>query len=57
MLNTAQGHDEALAESSSEELGKWFGQYLHANGYSPHTTSILMKQMFMASFPPLLRER
>mmetsp|Transcript_16021 Transcript_16021/g.36967 ORF Transcript_16021/g.36967 Transcript_16021/m.36967 type:complete len:699 (-) Transcript_16021:138-2234(-) len=56
MMNTAQGQDEELAENSSEELGKWFGQYLHANGYSPHTTSVLMKQMFMASFPPLLRE-
>lgn len=30
-----------------------FLQYLEDNGYSPHTSSVLMKQMFMTAFPKL----
>mmetsp|Transcript_1212 Transcript_1212/g.2317 ORF Transcript_1212/g.2317 Transcript_1212/m.2317 type:complete len:705 (-) Transcript_1212:1035-3149(-) len=56
MLNTLKGNDQSLVDQSSSELGEWMGQYLKDNGYSPHTTSILMKQMFMSSFPPLMRD-
>ena len=31
-----------------------FLQYLEDNGYSPHTASVLMKQMFMTAFPRLV---
>lgn len=29
-------------------------KYLEDNGYSPHTASVLMKQMFMTAFPRLV---
>jgi hypothetical protein len=29
------------------------GQYLELNGYNPHLMSVMMKQMFITSFPPL----
>ncbi|KAL9182774.1 hypothetical protein ACHAXT_004053, partial [Thalassiosira profunda] len=54
LVNTMRGEDEALIETTAEDLGKWMGQYLLDNGYTPHTASVLMKQMFMSSFPPLL---
>lgn len=43
-------------DKTANDLGQWMGQYLLDNGYTPHTTSVMMKQMFMASFPPLWEE-
>lgn len=57
LLNTLKGDDQAVIDKASGDLGKWMGEYLADNGYSPHTTSVLVKQMFMASFPPLMRDK
>ena len=56
VLNTMKGDNHALMEEASSDLGQWFGQYLADNGYTPHTTSVLLKQLFMSSFPPLGRD-
>jgi len=56
ILKTLKGDNQSLIDQSSSDLGQWMGHYLKDNGYSPHTTSILMKQMFMTSFPPLTRD-
>jgi len=57
ILNTMRGDDQAVIDKASSDLGQWFGSYLADNGYNPHVTSVLVKQMFMASFPPLMREK
>ena len=57
LLNTIRGHDQALVDEAAGDLGQWMGDYLADNGYSPHTTSIMMKQMFMSAFPPITREK
>ena len=54
LIKTLRGENEPLMEKASSELGQWMGQYLLDNGYSPHTTSVMVKQMFLASFPPLV---
>lgn len=56
LMNTLKGNDQALINQTSEDLGQWMGQYLAGNGYSPHTSSVMMKQMFMSSFPPLSKD-
>ena len=57
VLNTMRGGDRALEEEAGAELGKWIGSFLVDNGYAPHTSSVLMKQMFISSFPPLSKDR
>lgn len=56
-LNTLKGHDQELMDKTSGDLGQWMGQYLADNGYSPHTSSVMIKQMFLSSFPPLTRDK
>mmetsp|Transcript_16386 Transcript_16386/g.35420 ORF Transcript_16386/g.35420 Transcript_16386/m.35420 type:complete len:471 (-) Transcript_16386:150-1562(-) len=57
ILNVMKGDDQTVIDQASGDLGQWMGQYLGDNGYNPHTTSILMKQMFMSSFPPLTKDK
>mmetsp|Transcript_12678 Transcript_12678/g.19525 ORF Transcript_12678/g.19525 Transcript_12678/m.19525 type:complete len:697 (-) Transcript_12678:108-2198(-) len=45
--------DQELIQQATSDLGVWMGEYLEDNGYSPHTASVLMKQMFMTAFPRL----
>ena len=56
MLNTLKGDNQELNAKASGDLGQWMGEYMADNGYSPHTTSIMMKQMFMLAFPPLQKD-
>lgn len=56
MLNTMMVVDKDVTEKATNDLGVWMGQYLADNGYNPHTSSVLAKQMFMAAFPPLCRD-
>mmetsp|Transcript_33746 Transcript_33746/g.81590 ORF Transcript_33746/g.81590 Transcript_33746/m.81590 type:complete len:699 (-) Transcript_33746:117-2213(-) len=56
ILNSMKGGDQNVIDRASGDLGQWMGQYLSDNGYNPHITSVLMKQMFMTSFPPLTRD-
>ena len=55
-VNTMRGddQDQIIIDQATSDLGMWVGEYLADNGYSPHTTSVLMKQMFMVAFPPLI---
>ena len=55
-LNTVRGtnQDQDVINSCANDLGVWMGEYLVDNGYSPHTVSVLMKQMFVTAFPPLV---
>ncbi|KAL7550909.1 hypothetical protein ACHAWF_014114 [Thalassiosira exigua] len=55
LMNTLKGDDDKLADKATGDLGQWMGLYLADNGYMPHNSSVIMKQMFMASFPPLAR--
>ncbi|KAL7537544.1 hypothetical protein ACHAXR_007899 [Thalassiosira sp. AJA248-18] len=57
VINTLRGDDQSLIGKASGDLGQWMGEYLADNGYSPHTSSVMMKQMFMTSFPPLTRDK
>ena len=57
VLNSMKGVNRGVEEEASRELGQWFGEYLADNGYTPHTASVLMKQLFISSFPPLTRDR
>lgn len=55
-LNTVQrgnDQDQDVINTAANDLGIWMGEYLEDNGYSPHTLSVLMKQMFVIAFPPL----
>lgn len=55
-LNTVQrgnNQDQDVINTAANDLGIWMGEYLEDNGYSPHTLSLLMKQMFVIAFPPL----
>lgn len=54
--NTMRGddQDQIIIDQATSDLGTWVGEYLADNGYSPHTTSVLMKQMLMIAFPPLI---
>ena len=54
--NTMRGddQDQIIIDQATSDLGTWVGEYLADNGYSPHTTSVLMKQMLMVAFPPLI---
>jgi len=55
-LNTVSrgdNQDQELIHQATTDLGVWMGDYLEDNGYSPHTASVLMKQMFMTAFPRL----
>ena len=56
LINISKGNDQPLINQTSSDLGQWMGDYLADNGYSPHTTSMFIKQMFMSSFPPLLKD-
>ncbi|KAL7496626.1 hypothetical protein ACHAWT_004791 [Skeletonema menzelii] len=51
--NSSNQNDELIHQATSD-LGVWMGEYLEDNGYSPHTASVLMKQMFMTAFPRLV---
>jgi len=55
IMKTLKGENQGLIDQSSSDLGQWMAEYLKDNGYSPHSSSILMKQMFMESFPPVTR--
>ena len=57
LLNTMNITDKDVMEKATNDLGIWMGQYLADNGYHPHTSSVLAKQMFMVAFPPLTRDK
>lgn len=57
LLNTLMQTDKEVVDKATNDLGHWMGQYLSDNGYSPHTSSVLAKQMFMTAFPPLTRDK
>lgn len=56
IFNTMMITDKDVTEKATNDLGIWMGQYLKDNGYNPHTSSVMAKQMFMAAFPPLCRD-
>eukprot|EP00970_Alexandrium_tamarense_P020277 scaffold15044_cov193-Alexandrium_tamarense.AAC.2 len=53
MLNATKNMDKEIVHQAQRDLGLRMGQYLEQNGYNPHLMSVMMKQMFIASFPPL----
>jgi hypothetical protein len=53
MLNATKNMDKEIVHQAQRDLGLWMGQYLEQNGYNPHLMSVMMKQMFIASFHPL----
>mmetsp|Transcript_28698 Transcript_28698/g.60344 ORF Transcript_28698/g.60344 Transcript_28698/m.60344 type:complete len:716 (+) Transcript_28698:93-2240(+) len=56
IMNSVRGNEEELMAQSFADLGAWMGEYLADNGYDPHTSSVLLKQMFMIAFPSISRE-
>ena len=57
MLNTYQKAKPEVAEEATRELGQWIGEYLADNGYSPHTQSLVLKQMILSAFPAISRDK
>jgi hypothetical protein len=57
LLNILMQTDQEVMDKATNDLGLWMGQYLSDNGYNPHTSSVLAKQMFMTAFPPLTRDK
>lgn len=57
LLNVATRCDEDVVQETTDDLGKWIGQYLLYNGYHPHINSVLTKQMVMTAFPPIMTDK
>ena len=57
LYQSATVADEEIVNERTAEVGKWVGDYLLDNGYHPHMTSLLIKQMVMTAFPSLTREK
>lgn len=47
--------DERVDEVYSK-LGQWFADHVRESGYYAHVNQVLMKQMILAAFPPLLTD-
>jgi MFS family permease len=52
-LNATVYKDKEAAEEATHDLGCWVGDYWMDTGYTPHTQSVILKQMIMAAFPPI----
>ena len=50
----AVGDEEATQINA--ELGKWFSDYLSANGYQTHTNPSMIKHMIMTAFPTIMED-
>ena len=57
ILNNYKGDDQNLIDKTNSDLGCWMSEYLYDNGYNPENTSMMIKLMFMSSFPPLTRAK
>lgn len=57
-LNVALGaaSDESRGEAR-QDLGAWIVDYLADNGYNPHVTSFMIKQMVLSAFPSITQEK
>mmetsp|Transcript_62803 Transcript_62803/g.185464 ORF Transcript_62803/g.185464 Transcript_62803/m.185464 type:complete len:510 (-) Transcript_62803:200-1729(-) len=57
LLNTALRCDKTVVKETTDDLGKWIGEYLLDNGYHPHIQSVLVKQMVMTAFPSITKDK
>eukprot|EP00957_Ditylum_brightwellii_P165844 12626693-Ditylum_brightwellii.AAC.1 len=57
LYNAAIYSDEKLMKENSCNLGQWFSDYLMDNGYHPHISSFLIKEMIISAFPPFTQDK
>lgn len=59
LINVSLGKlaDTEGKQEAQDDLGKWVGEYLDDNGYSPHVNPVLIKQMVMTAFPSITRDK
>jgi len=48
-----QASDPDEVQTTNQEIGQWVMDYLVDSGYSPHLSSLLIKQAIMSAFPVL----
>lgn len=56
LINAQYSAKESGKQRVNKEIGQWFVDYLRYNGYRPHASPTLIKELIMIAFPPISKD-